>query len=69
MLRNIFIFLLFLSYYENIAQQKEYGLFFPITLDIDTTEILVQDFLIDLDIDSVSTDIDYILLMIKEKYI
>ena len=67
MLRNIFIFLLFLSYYENIAQQKEYGLFFPITLDIDTTEILVQDFLIDLDIDSVSTDIDYILSNDKRK--
>lgn len=67
MLRNIFIFLLLFSYFENIAKQKEYDLFLPITLDIDTTEILVQDFLIDLDIDSVSTDIDYIFSNDKRK--
>ena len=67
MLRYILFFLFFFSYYENIAQQKEYDLFLPITLEIDTTEILVQDFLIDLDIDSVSTDIDYIFSNDKRK--
>ena len=50
-----------------ILLKKEYGLFLPITLDIDTTEILVQDFLIDLDIDSVTSDIDYILSDDKRK--
>lgn len=67
MLRFFLFFLFFFSYYENIAQQKEYDLFLPITLEIDTTEILVQDFLIDLDIDSVSTDIDYIFSNDKRK--
>ena len=67
MLRYIFILLLFFSCKENIIQKKEYELFLPVTLDIDTTEILVQDFLIDQHIDSVTSDIDCILSDDKTK--
>ncbi len=52
---------------ENIPEQKEYELFSPITLAVDTTEIVIQDFLIDQKIDSISSDIDYILSEDKRK--
>ena len=67
MLRYIFILLLFFSCKENIIQKKEYELFLPVTLDIDTTEILVQDYLINQHIDSVTSDIDCILSDDKTK--
>ena len=67
MLRYIFILLLFFSCKENIIQKKEYELVLPVTLDIDTTEILVQDFLNDQHIDSVTSDIDCILSDDKTK--
>lgn len=52
---------------ENIPEQKEYELFSPITLAVDTTEIVIKDFLIDQKIDSISSDIDYILSEDKRK--
>ena len=67
MLRYIFILLLFFSCKDNIIQKKEYVLFLPVTLDIDTTEILVQDYLINQHIDSVTSDIDCILSDDKTK--
>ena len=52
---------------ENIPEQKDYELFVPITLDIDTTEIVIQDFLIGQNIDSISSDISYILSEDKKR--
>ncbi|MAJ89759.1 MAG: alpha-amlyase [Flavobacteriales bacterium] len=52
---------------ENIPEQKEYELFSPITLAVDTTEIVIKDFLIDQKIDSISSDIDYLLSEDKRK--
>ena len=61
MLKYIFIFLLLISCKENILEPKEYELFSPITLSVDTTEIVLQDFLMDQNVDSISSEIDYIL--------
>ena len=52
---------------ENIPEQKDYVLFVPITLEIDTTEIVIQDFLIGQNIDSISSDINYILSEDKKR--
>ena len=67
MLKYFLFFLLCISCMENIPEQKEYELFLPITLDVDTTEIVIQDFLIDQKIDSISSDIDYLLSEDKRK--
>ena len=67
MLKYFLFFLLCISCMENIPEQKEYELFLPITLDVDTTEIVIQDFLIDQKIDSISSDIDYLLSEYKRK--
>ena len=67
MLKYISICLLLISCVGNIPEQKEYELFLPITLSADTTEIVIQDFLMDQKIDSISSDVDYILSEDKRK--
>ena len=67
MLKYISICLLLISCVGNIPEQKEYELFLPITLSTDTTEIVIQDFLMDQKIDSISSEVDYILSEDKRK--
>ena len=67
MLRYIFIILFFSSCLQHSNNQKKYDLFLPINLNIDTTKVFLNDFIINENIDSVTSETNF--LYFKDKQV
>lgn len=67
MLRYIFIIIFFSSCLQHSNNQKKYDLFLPINLNIDTTKVFLNDFVINENVDSVTSETNF--LYFKDKQI